>query len=380
MNSTESFVSLPPEIWIYIQRLATSETSPLKMACADRFQYVARGLADPLQDFEDFLRIASSFVLVCRLWNSLANEILYENIRVDDRFQALYTALKRPGTAPLVRSIRLSPTQFDHNYQILALCPQVQIVTQPDDLATSMALQLQLSNYPSLLQSALEPELPTFLSLRHIFCAELLIDSLLWRRIFRASPNLEYLFVSRSPSSTMHVDSIGLPPITSLKRLGFPQLARPMASVLLQMDLLGLTRLQCSPSDLSLLDFPTLPSLHTLELFGSRSTILFPAIFSRCPCLRELCYDVWNDVSPPREEHPSLSCIRLHSAVNVIRDWTPIEEHFALFLTPDFARLKCFILYGSWHRVIGAAQFTRFRDGLRERGCELEFPEGHVLH
>ncbi|KAJ7754196.1 hypothetical protein DFH07DRAFT_959894 [Mycena maculata] len=45
---------------------------------------------------------------------------------------------ERPSTARLVRSIRLSTIRLDHNYQILALCPQVQIVVQPDEVSVSM--------------------------------------------------------------------------------------------------------------------------------------------------------------------------------------------------------------------------------------------------
>jgi hypothetical protein len=28
--------------------------------------------------------------------------------------------------------------------------------------------------------------------------------------------------------------------------------------------------------------------------------------------------------------------------------------------------------------VVGTALFTRFQDGLRAQGCQLEFPENHV--
>ncbi|KAJ7670363.1 hypothetical protein B0H17DRAFT_1085921 [Mycena rosella] len=376
MNSRESPASLPPEVWIYIQRLATSEASPLTLAVrdADRFQYVP--LADPFKDVQEFLRNACSFVLVCRLWNSLANELLYENVQVDDGFQALYASLERPGNSYLVRSIRLSTIRFDHNSQILALCPRVQIIVQPDvsnsDIGATLALPLEPLR---------QMDLPTFHFLRHIYCTELLLNSGLLSRVLAASRHLESLFVYPMEQS-MDLLVSHFPAIPSLKRLGFHRVVHGTVLTLLQMDLQGLTRLQCSPSTLSLAEFralPSLPSLHTLDIFGSRSTIPFPTIFSRCPRLRELSYDVWNDASPPQDEKTSLSCIRLHSAVTVVRDWIPIERHFGLFISNEFPRLQRLVLCGTWHRVVADAQFARFRDGLRELGCRLEFPEGSVL-
>ncbi|KAJ6599911.1 hypothetical protein DFH09DRAFT_1355929 [Mycena vulgaris] len=375
MDVAGSFTSqLPSEIWIHIQRLATADTSPLTIAYSDRFQYVP--VADPLKDMQDFLRNARSFVLVSRLWNSLASELLYENIRVDNRFHLLYKSLERPGTADLVRSIRLSTIREDHNYAILALCPRVQIIVQPEFSGLAMSTSEVLAAF-SRFEADRQLVLPGFHSLRHLYWADSLMASRLLYTVIQASPNLEFLFVSPSAPQPFNMDaSLEFSDIPSLKRLAFPQAQRSMASSLLRMDMKHLTRLQCSPLNLPE-DFPLLPSLHALELFGSRSNIPFSIIFSRCPHLRELSYDVWNRLSPPDEQSP-VSCIRLHSAVSVVRDWGPIEEHFGLFLTSDFARLRRLVLYGSWHRVVVDPRFTRFRDGLRELGCRLEFPEGHL--
>ncbi|KAJ6572292.1 hypothetical protein B0H19DRAFT_1133230 [Mycena capillaripes] len=104
MDSQRPAVSFPSELWLHIFRLATSDTSPM-VAAYTEFQYAP--VADPLKDMSD----ACSFALVCRLWNSLANEILYENIRVDNHFYTLHAALAKPGTAHLVRSVQLSTTR-----------------------------------------------------------------------------------------------------------------------------------------------------------------------------------------------------------------------------------------------------------------------------
>ncbi|KAJ7096156.1 hypothetical protein C8R44DRAFT_989431 [Mycena epipterygia] len=362
---------LPPEIWLYIHRLATSDTSPLNIAYSDRFQYVDS--RDPLKEMQDFLQDAYSFVLVCRLWNSLANEILYENVRVDNWFPNLYAALRRPGTSRLVRSIRLSAKRFDHNYTILALCAQVQIIVLPEALSTPSLATV------SGLEAHRELQLPTFHALRHVYWKESMIflSYDLLRKVLRTSPNLECLFVSyiSTPHSIPTDADHDLPAILRLKRLG---IVGPTASAFFQIDLQRLTRLNCAPSHVMLPDFPLLPALRTLELFGSRSNIPFSTIFARCPRLKELCYDVWNGVSEPREEQSPLSCIRLHSAVTVIRDWTTIEAHFGLFISPEFPRLQRLVLHGSWHRVVADARFTNFRDSLREQSCQVEFPEGYL--
>jgi hypothetical protein len=58
MNSTGPTISLPPEIWLYIHRLATSDTSPMALAYTDRYQYVP--VTDPLKDVQSFWRVSST--------------------------------------------------------------------------------------------------------------------------------------------------------------------------------------------------------------------------------------------------------------------------------------------------------------------------------
>lgn len=249
---------------------------------------------------------------------------------------------------------------------------QVQIIVLPDALSTSLTTVLGL-------EAQRELQLPTFHVLRHVYWQESMVfySYDLLRKVLRASPSLECLFVSCV--SILHPISTNadhdLPTLPTLKRLG---LVGHTASAFFQIDLQRLTRLNCAPSHLILPDFPLLPALHTLELFGSRSNIPFSTIFARCPRLKELCYDVWNGLSEPREEQPPLSCIRLHSAVTVIRDWTTIEAHLGLFISAEFPRLQRLVLHGSWHRVVADVRFTRFRDSLHTQSCQVEFPEGYV--
>ncbi|KAJ6599926.1 hypothetical protein DFH09DRAFT_1504247 [Mycena vulgaris] len=87
-------------------------------------------------------------------------------------------------------------------------------------------------------------------------------------------------------------DEFPFPATPSLKRLAFPRgLNRSVTACFLRTALQHLTRLQCISMNLYLEDFPTLPSLHTLELFGFHMKIPLPAICARCPRLRELAHN-----------------------------------------------------------------------------------------
>ncbi|KAJ7238489.1 hypothetical protein C8J57DRAFT_1373990 [Mycena rebaudengoi] len=287
-------VSLPAELWLYIHRLFTSDTSPLVAAYARP--------VDHFDDMRHFLRDVRTLVLVCRSWNDLGNEILYENVKVNRRFESLYAALQKPGNARLVRSIRLSNTQHSDNVAIIKLCPQVELLVQPD--------------------------LPPLPYLRRIYW---------W---------------NSSCVSALFLTGCQWPPRSS----PFPLPPYPCPSF--APTSITLLELTCRPSHFIYPDFPTLPALQTLELFGSNSNTHFPIIFARCPNLRELCYDVWNTLTTPHDKLSSLSCIRLNSAVYFVRDWTRLQAHFHFFLdssVPDLSR------------------------GLRARGCRLEFPEGRIL-
>ncbi|KAJ6510894.1 hypothetical protein C8R45DRAFT_965520 [Mycena sanguinolenta] len=356
--------SLPSEIWLYIHRIATADSSPMVAAYSDRFQYMP--VSDPLKDPGQFWRLASSFVLVSRLWNSLANELLYENVRVDETFDAhLRPALERSDHANLVRCVRLSPNRLDHNFAVLAMCPRLQVIVQPEatrDLNSDAA--------PFVLSSSQ--------SLRHIYCEESAKNSAFLRRLVALAPNLEYLFLSHSPNFQTDEEALAFPTISNLRRLSVVPVVPNLTTAILKTGMQNVTRLTCSPSLFRLPDLPVFHSLRLLDLFGSRSNIDFASIFSQCPRLEELCYDVWSTFHEPEQKHAPLACIRLHSAAYVVRDWTPIKEHFRHFLSPEFPHVQRLVLHNAWYKVIDDPLFAPIRDGLRAQGCVLEFPEGYV--
>ncbi|KAJ7238399.1 hypothetical protein C8J57DRAFT_1373838 [Mycena rebaudengoi] len=311
-------VSLPAELWLYIHRLFTSDTSPLVAAYNERYQYVGPDVR--------------TLVLVCRSWNDLGNEILYENVKVDGRFETLYAALQKPGNARLVRSIRLSNTHHSDNMAIIKLCPQVELLVQPD-----VESHLDVGALP----------------------------------VLHAAPNLQFLSLNSSSAS----DAVGTDPLPALASLQWLSLSglsmaptlQPLSTStipipILRTDIHHITRLTCHPGALRI-----------------QQQYPLPIIFARCPNLRELCYDVWNTLTTPHGKLSSLSCIRLHSAVHVVRDWTRLQAHFHFFLDSSVLDLSRVILYGKWHSVITHANFVPLREGLRTRGCRLEFPQGRIL-
>ncbi|KAJ6599927.1 hypothetical protein DFH09DRAFT_1504248 [Mycena vulgaris] len=324
-SPSESIIdSVPAEIWLYIHRLVTADISPLAMSYSDQSHSIA------IPDMHDFLRNARSFVLVCRLWNTVAKEILYENVRVDHQFHTLYTALERPGTALLVRSIRLSKTRLDHNYAILSLCPRVQIVVQPDALTAPREQMLEAFSNVDFYKL----QLPTLHFLRDVYWEESLITYKLLSKVLRTSSNVERLFLSALSTLAMNKpdDAFAFPLIPGLTTLDFPRLGGAAVLCLLQIDLQRLTRLHCALSHLSLQAFPVFPSVHTLDLSGPRSEIPFPTIFARFPALRDISYGILNRVSQPVPgQSPPLSCIRLHTTAT-IRIFS-VYEHFDLILS-----------------------------------------------
>ncbi|KAJ7164414.1 hypothetical protein C8R46DRAFT_1352155, partial [Mycena filopes] len=362
---------LPPETWLHIHRLATQDTSPFIMA-----RFSTSTIRDPGKDIQGFLNNANSFAQVCRLWNAFANEILFENIQVNKGFNTLYAALQRPGTARLVRSVRLSTTRFDHNLAILGMCPNLKLVVQPDALSMSRSDSLV-----GIAESIGTAVLPDFFSLTRIYWTESYVASALLRRLVAAAPNLNHLFLSHS--SALRQDSpqaVVLPPLPSLTRLGIGRLASLGMPLILPADLNRLTHLTCTPPLLILTDFPLLSAVNTLTLCGARTTVPFARIFSRCPRLQTLCYDARNQLWVPAKgaADAPLACIHLQLPANVGSSlwWATVEAHFVLFLAPEFPRVQRVVLHGGRADVIANPRWVDIRTDLQKRSCEVKFWEG----
>ncbi|KAJ7056163.1 hypothetical protein C8F01DRAFT_1156995, partial [Mycena amicta] len=368
-----AFSRIPAEIWLHIHDLATVDCSPIALAHTDEFRY--QPIVDPFSDIRLFWRDARSFALVNKQWNLVGSDLLYRYVSVNDDFDILHRVLTRHGAAKLVRAVRLSSTRFDRNRTMLACCPAVQVIVLPD--VPPYADMHWISNDRT---AVLDVELP---ALKYIYWNEAETSSGLLRQLVRAAPNLAGLFLADSEFRNELNDQLDLPShIPSLRRLSLATLGVISTQSIHKVDLHRLTSLTCPHSFISVL--PNLPSLQKLHIFRSRGSINFNVIFERCQSIDEISFDVWNWFMDPAELNldikvTEISLIRVHSAVSIVRDWSNIQRLFALLTSDGFPRVRCVVLHTLWHRVIADLKFVPILDGLRARGCRLEFPEGRVV-
>ncbi|KAF7318366.1 hypothetical protein HMN09_00345400 [Mycena chlorophos] len=385
--STSSSSQLPAELWLYIQALATADYSPVVLANAEWFQY--QPPVDPFSQIRHFWRDARSFSLVNTHWNALATDLLYSCVSIDgneQHFDRLLEILRRGSeytVANRVRAIRLSSRRFDWNRTILALCSaSVQVVLLPD-VERFPDLRAVVMNVP---KEPLEGA-GVFAALTHIFWTETQTSAGLLGRLLSAAPNLRGMYLTDSGTALERgTDPIANLPsaLPSLRNLTLGTLDRLSLQSILAVDCFRrITTLTCHPNWLTLL--PTLPALHTLRLFGSRTTIDFRVLFEICPVVEEISLDVWNRfVRPdPQTMKPGheLQLIRLHSAVTVVRDWSNIQEFFGMLVAPGFPVVQRVVLHNAWYRVIHDLNFGPVREMLSGSPSEvrIEFPEGSLL-
>ncbi|KAJ6627644.1 hypothetical protein B0H10DRAFT_1993512 [Mycena sp. CBHHK59/15] len=365
-NSSSSAQSLPPELWLYVHRLATSYRSPLDLAYSSRDRYGAS--EDPFNGTRSFFQDVCSFVRVCKLWNELAQELLYENVKVNNRFAMLSAVLERPETARLVRSIRLSPTRFDHNFAILKRCPLVEALVLPE------------FPRPDKVAFTTDSQLSPLLSLKCIYWKESSWSSALLQSVFKVAQNLEHLRLSSSSTIGSDRDIPLVQPAFGLQSLVIAQLSPPWVQSVLRTDLHHLTRLIANPEHLSADTLPELPYLHTLEVSG-RSRLIsipFPDIFLRCPNLRDLCYDVGHSiVLPEKTVRSTVSCVRLHISDANVPEWTLFDVHFNFLLSPAFVELNRLVLHGTFQSYFVGKH--DLHDQFYARGCRIEFDDGTTM-
>ncbi|KAJ7762631.1 hypothetical protein B0H16DRAFT_1719082 [Mycena metata] len=317
MSEISRTLDLPPELWIYIHRLVTSELSPLANldSVEKDFAMVAIPVTD--EEFSRFLKVVCSLGRVYKLWNELTQEILYENVWVKgaEKWPSLSAALERP-LARRVRSVRLSTTRFDHNALALRRCPQVEVVFQPYGPEQSWHVF-----------STEELELPQLFSLKRLYYVgvESLTSRTVLQNILGAAPNLEHVSLS---SVSIFNDSIPGPQIAVT---AFPHL----------------TSLFDCPT-LDPMEHPLLPALQTLSLVGDDLRMPSPPNFLDvlrcCPNLCELRYQVYSRPIAPA----TLKCVRLHLHDRRGRWPTKPAPYGALeqLLGPAFSSLECIMLDG----------------------------------
>jgi hypothetical protein len=92
--------------------------------------------------------------------------------------------------------------------------------------------------------------------------------------------------------------------------------------------------------------------------------------FRGCPTLQEIGYFVFfTKVPETTEEHPSVTTVRLHSAVNDFLHtaeeiWAMLDGHFRFFT--QLTSLRRIILYGEWRGILSQKRFQAITQRLRE--------------
>ncbi|KAJ7199126.1 hypothetical protein GGX14DRAFT_662104 [Mycena pura] len=374
MQERVSLPSLPPELWICIHRLAIEDISPHEFLDP---VYSTPATPDQLDDHSvrRFLKVSLSLVSVCRLWNRLAQELLYENVWLTDtrRWASLSAALQRPDIARHVRSLRLSTTCYEHNVEALRYCPQVEVLVQPE------------LPHPELLYAAPSVPLPLLHSLRHLYWVESQGSSAILDKVLSAAPNLEHIFLT-SPATIIGIRSastpIELPNLPHLKSLVLTWLHMEHAFAILRNDLQHLTHLTVNLSDFTrdtALSLPALTSLAFVGLSGP-ARVPYPTICAHCPALRELRYNASLFSEPPAagQTAPALTYIQLY--LSAPRLHRPAYSHFLRFFeAPAFAALERVVLEGfGWAYL---ARRVKLGAGpLRARGCRVEFSADGDYH
>ncbi|KAJ7197363.1 hypothetical protein GGX14DRAFT_471130 [Mycena pura] len=367
--------SLPPELWIYIHRLAVEDISPLR--CYEDHDPINDADTDPLDDHHvrRFLKVAHSLASVCRLWNRLAQELLYENVWIKDTrlWTSLSVALQRPDTARHVRSLRLSATRGDHNVEALHHCPQVEVLIRPDAFDTELGL----------LCAAAGVQLPRLHSLKRLYWVHSYWSSTLFRNVLSVAPNLEHLFLTGSATLRPDITPIELPNLPHLKSLVLTELSDKHVFSILRTDLNHLTHLTINPGYFRRDAFPTLcalVSLAVVTLPGTMSryylpfTVYFSMICAHFPALRELRYDANFCIIFPAagQTAPALTYIRLHLEESYGHS---AEQHLTLFQMPAFTALKRVVLGGpgwSYLEHVHNDSEKQEAERLRARGCRVE--------
>ncbi|KAJ7199144.1 hypothetical protein GGX14DRAFT_572907 [Mycena pura] len=358
--------SLPPELWIYIHRLATEHVSPFRNAYREVRDPDSKAVTapDPLDDrsVPRFLKAARSLMSVCRLWNELARELLYENVWIADtrRWASLSAALQRPDVAQHVRSLRLSTTRYDHNVEALRYCPQVEMLVQPRFWR------------PEYLHTAPDVPLPRLHTLKSLYWAESEWSSALLEKVLSAAPNLEHIFLISSdstPSAGTPIEVLNLP---HLKSLVLTWLNRENVYSILRTDLQHLTHLTIKPVYLEWDAVSALPALTSLALIGhpEETVVSYSTICARCPALRELRYDANFTLQPPAVGQTASALTYIQLQLWVPRRDYPTYSHFLRFFeAPAFAALERVVLKGPGWIYLAPAHVNLGAEPLRARGC-----------
>lgn len=395
--------SLPPELWLQIFRIASASRD------TERLEYA------PFTDthfYKADSRVLSSnantrlaLVLVCKQWRSLANELLYEEIRTLTPKDNLKDALGREGKGTeleqdvkegygkLVRFLEL-PRDYDYTFGVLKHCPRLQTL-----LVTSPSFK-QFASAPAYLPSLIPTQVPyqVMSSLQRIDWRS---DSIktparfdYLEDLIRRAPNLRYLSIIGEDHYTAPRMSfpITLPKLETLYISELKSNYR-LENVIAKWSLPSLRHLvldRLSPlaqKGLRAIWHAFGASVSTVEL-GTRFFFFEPTvdhisdILSTCTSLTELCLDTIHLIPPiiiSNAASSSLTTIRVYHDTEPINDrvdiWEGLEDILQNLEIPSLRRI---VLHGDW-TLLSTDRLLRCGDLLQGCRCSIYLENGKKL-
>lgn len=371
-------IYLPHELWLEIFQWA---------AYSDSFYVTQYQPFDtsPEHDIDQSLKVKFTLVRVCRQWRAMAEDLLYQDVRIRHGDQTLAKTLAsselragwvRRAELPYANTATASRRPLT-SLAILKRCPELQILVRPapdrldnlhfefdaDGLQLTSLRRLEWWYHNEAARSG------------GINCLD---------DVLSCSPNLQYLSLGgelrlNQLKPPRHLQGITMLRLRWMNALFVGQICRWTLP-----SLVHLVVENChSASVLEMLWVTFGSQIEVIELGKHLRFYIqdyIAAIIRGCSNLHELNYYI-HFTAPPYSEitHSSLRCIRLHGHSNFMAseaNWVHISKHFALFSGPTLSHLRRVILYGEWRPVLCDHRFAEIHLSLLARGCSLETSDG----
>lgn len=377
--------SLPPELWIEVFQWIASPANPFYATKCEPFQ------SYPQYDLDDVLRVKYNLIRVCRQWRAMAEDLLYEDLRIRHGDRTLAKVLENSEVRG--RWVRRAELPYSNtatatlqplpSLAILKSCSQLQVLVRPapdkledlrfefgvDGLQFQSLKRLEWFNHNDAARSG------GINSLDHVLAS---------------SPKLQYLSLGGELRLNQLRPPRQLPLVSTIRlRAGMNALFFRQVSRWILPSLVHVVADQSPGTSLVEIVWQTFGSQLQLVEIGRHLRFLIEdhltPILHHCPNLLEINYYLLFTAPPRRPvEHSSLQTIRLHGNPNamlmaVASVWQHVEQHFALFTGTSLPNLQRIILYDDWSSILSDYRFDNIHRALDARRCDLELPDGRVV-
>lgn len=385
---------LPPEIWLHVFRWATLSISTPSLFATTYHPFQAR----INQGLDEALRVKAAITRVCKLWNQLGLDFLYEDLlllRSNAKIlrQTLQdeehgdTGINRKVhriLLPYSSSIPRGYHSSSDSIEFLRECTELKVLVRPPPAFTSPLEEFTRFDFPA------DP-CPPLTSLQrldwwHHNDASRTGGVNCLPEVLLAAPNLQYLTLAGDVwLGLLQTPPVELPNLTTLRlqavNILFVQLICRWSLPSLQT--LVVESFAHSPATLQGIWTKFGKQIKRVELGRNLKflvTNFLSTLLTHCEELQELNYYVHFtapiDPQSPVIWHRVLETVRLHAhfhtAVPYDVLWEQLVRHLQLYSRPSFSRLKRVLLYGNWEAVMSSPEYPSLVKKLLDRGCVVE--------